>query len=113
MEKDTAAIYTTEGATLYHADFLDVAERMEDSSMDLVFTDPPFELTGGGMKNGKLNYKGDEVFKNCGFSTKTIAFVKWIPAFLSGGVSLSLWAISLLSPLNQKNKPSGNSPSGT
>lgn len=79
MEKDTAAIYTTEGATLYHADFLEVADRMEDSSMDMVFTDPPFELTGGGMKNGKLNYKGGEVFKNCGFSTKTIAFVRWIP----------------------------------
>lgn len=79
MEKDTAAIYTTERATLYHADFLEVADRMGDSSMDMVFTDPPFELTGGGMKNGKLNYKGGEVFKNCGFSTKTIAFVRWIP----------------------------------
>lgn len=35
MEKDAAAIYTTEKATLYHADFLDVAYRIEDNSMDL------------------------------------------------------------------------------
>ena len=52
---------------------------MENGSVDMVFTDPPFELVGGGMKNGKLNYKGGEVFSNCGFSTKHIAFSRWIP----------------------------------
>lgn len=79
MEKETAAIYAMEKATLYHADFLDIAGSLEADSVDLVFTDPPFELTGGGMKNGRLNYKGGEIFRNCGFSTKSIAFSKWIP----------------------------------
>ena len=52
--KGTAAAYITENATLYHADFLDVAGDMENGCVDMVFTDPPFELTGGGMKNGKI-----------------------------------------------------------
>lgn len=77
--KGTAAAYMAGNAILYHADFLDVAGDMENGSVDMVFTDPPFELTGGGMKNGKLNYKGGEVFSNCGFSTKHIAFGRWIP----------------------------------
>lgn len=42
MEKEAAAIYTTEKATLYHADFLNIAGCLEDDSVDLVFTDPPF-----------------------------------------------------------------------
>lgn len=46
--KGTAAAYITENATLYHADFLDVAGDMENGCVDMVFTDPPFELTGGG-----------------------------------------------------------------
>lgn len=79
MERETAAIYATEKATLYHADFLDIAGGLEADSVDMVFTDPPFELTGGGMKNGRLNYKGGEIFRNCGFSTKSIAFSRWIP----------------------------------
>lgn len=77
--KGTAAAYMAGNAILYHADFLDVAGDMENSSVDMVFTDPPFELTGGGMKNGKLNYEGGEVFSNCGFSTEHIAFGRWIP----------------------------------
>ena len=77
--KGTAAAYMAGNAILYHADFLDVAGDMGNGSVDMVFTDPPFELTGGGMKNGKLNYEGGEVFSNCGFSTKHIAFGRWIP----------------------------------
>ena len=79
MDKDTAAMYETEKATLYHADFLNIADGFADGSIDLVFTDPPFELAGGGMKNGKLNYENGEIFRNCGFSTKYIAFNRWIP----------------------------------
>ena len=79
MKNRAAAIYKTENITLYHADFLNISANMENGSVDMVFTDPPFELVGGGMKNGKLNYKGGEVFSNCGFSTKHIAFSRWIP----------------------------------
>ena len=77
--KRTAAAYAGENVTLYHADFLHIAGKMENGSVDMVFTDPPFELSGGGMKNGKLNYEGGEVFSNHGFSTKNIAFGTWIP----------------------------------
>ena len=42
MDKDTAAMYETEKATLYHADFLNIADGFADGSIDLVFTDPPF-----------------------------------------------------------------------
>ena len=45
----------------------------------MAFTDPPYELSGGGMKNGKLNYDTGDVFKSCGFRTKGIAFQSWIP----------------------------------
>ncbi len=79
MGNGAAATYITENTTLHHADFLGIAGKMEDNSIDMVFTDPPFELTGGGMKNGKLNYKGGEIFQNCGFSTKSIGFETWIP----------------------------------
>ena len=79
MGKETAAVYMTEKAALYRADFMDIASRMEDNSVDLVFTDPPFELAGGGMKKGKLNYEGGEVFRSFGFPTKNIAFSRWIP----------------------------------
>lgn len=77
--KEAAAVYKTEKATLYYADFLEIAGSMEDNSVDMVFTDPPFELAGGGMKNGKLNYEGGEIFRNYGFSTKNIPFTEWIP----------------------------------
>lgn len=79
MGEKAAAIYAGGGAVLYHGDFLRIAGSMEDESVDMVFTDPPFELTGGGMKKGKLLYEGGEVFQNCGFSTKEINFKDWLP----------------------------------
>ena len=74
-----AASYEAENIRLYQADFLDVADCIEGSSIDLVFTDPPFELVPGGMKKGKLNYEAGEIFKTFGFSTKSIQFDRWIP----------------------------------
>lgn len=77
MKKET--VYTDGAATLYHADFLDAARSIQDNSIDFVFTDPPFELTGGGMKHSKLSYQGGEIFCKNGFSTKGIEFQKWVP----------------------------------
>ena len=77
MKKET--VYTDGAATLYHADFLDAAGSIQDNSIDFVFTDPPFELTGGGMKHSKLSYQGGEIFCKNGFSTKGIEFQKWVP----------------------------------
>lgn len=79
MKKEAGAVYAEGNVRLYHADFMETAGSIGDNSIDLVFTDPPFELVGGGMKDGKLNYGGGEVFKNSGFSTKGIGFDRWIP----------------------------------
>lgn len=79
MKKDFAAAYEAENIKLYQADFLDVAAYIRDSSIDLVFTDPPFELVSGGMKKGKLNYEAGEIFKSFGFSTRSIRFDRWVP----------------------------------
>lgn len=79
IEKKAISTYAMESVRLYQADFLDVAGCIRDASVDLVFTDPPFELVSGGMKRGKLNYQGGEIFKSGGFNTKSIRFSKWIP----------------------------------
>lgn len=79
MEQKAAATYTAGHIRLYQGDFLDIAGCIRDNSVDLAFTDPPFELVSGGMKRGKLNYKTGDIFKNGGFSTKNIHFDRWIP----------------------------------
>jgi len=79
MEKEAAAAYGTGKVELVHDDFLHFADSMEDNSIDLVFTDPPYELVSGGMKRGRLLYRGGEIFKNGGFQTKQIEFAAWIP----------------------------------
>ncbi len=77
--KNAAATYTAENIRLYQADFLDIAGCIGNSSIDLVFTDPPFELVSGGMRMGKLNYEAGEIFKSFGFNTKNIRFDLWLP----------------------------------
>lgn len=79
MGENPAAVYETEKVKLYQGNFLHLAGGIEDSSIDLVFTDPPYELSGGGMKHGKLAYRGGEIFANFGFRTKNIEFEAWIP----------------------------------
>lgn len=79
MEKEAAAVYGAGKVELVHDDFLHFAGSMEDNSIDLVFTDPPYELVSGGMKRGRLLYRGGEIFKSGGFRTKQIEFAAWIP----------------------------------
>lgn len=74
-----ATAYETENIRLYQADFLDVANCIGDNSIDLIFTDPPYELVSGGMKAGKLQYETGEIFKNFGFRTRNIQFDRWVP----------------------------------
>lgn len=77
--QDGATAYEAENIRLYQADFLDVAGCIGDNSVDLVFTDPPYELISGGMKAGKLQYEAGEIFKNFGFRTRNIQFDRWVP----------------------------------
>lgn len=78
-DKVNSAIYDGGRIRLCHGDFLDVVKGMDSDSIDMVFTDPPYGLTGGGMKSGKLVYPDNGVFGSCGFDTGSIAFDAWIP----------------------------------
>ncbi len=57
MKNRAAAIYMTENITLYHADFFNISANMENGSVDMVFTDPPFELVGGGILKLWIQYE--------------------------------------------------------
>ena len=41
--------YSSDGFTLYHADCLDLLSRMPGHSVDMVFADPPYNLSNGGF----------------------------------------------------------------
>lgn len=38
-----------EGYTLYHGDVLEVLEKIPDNSVDMIFADPPYNLSNGGF----------------------------------------------------------------
>ena len=42
-------LYTTEQATLYHGDCLEVLSALPHESVDLIFADPPYNLSNGGI----------------------------------------------------------------
>ncbi len=47
--------FSRDGYTLYHADCLDLLSRMREQSVDMIFADPPYNLSNGGFtcKSGK------------------------------------------------------------
>ena len=67
---------------IINKDCLEVFKSMEDESVDLVVTDPPYKLVQGGCTNHAVKLKGadveglksGEVFKN-----NTIKFSEWVP----------------------------------
>lgn len=67
---------------LHNADFLEVVQRMEDNSVDLIVTDPPYKVTArgnagnsGGMMKTKLSMQG-KIFKH-----NNIKPIDYIPEF--------------------------------
>ncbi|QCE34426.1 site-specific DNA-methyltransferase [Acetobacteraceae bacterium] len=61
--KSQEPYYTSETVRLYLGDCLELLERLDANSVDLVFADPPYNLSNGGftVKNGKRAevHKGD------------------------------------------------------
>ena len=67
---------------LHNADFLEVVQRMEDNSVDLIVTDPPYKVTArgnagnsGGMMKTKLSMQG-KIFRH-----NSIKPIDYIPEF--------------------------------
>ena len=48
--------YKTDNTTLYHGDSLKLLKKIDDDSIDLIFSDPPYFLSGDGItcQNGKM-----------------------------------------------------------
>jgi len=48
--------YNKNGIKIYHNDFFDFINELEDESIDLIFADPPYFLSNGGItcKSGKM-----------------------------------------------------------
>lgn len=48
--------FEADGFTLYHSDCIDVLPKIDENSVDLIFADPPYKLSNGGLtcKNGKF-----------------------------------------------------------
>lgn len=55
-KSSTVPFYQNGGVTLYYSDALRVLRRMPDESIDMVFADPPYLLSNGGIscQNGKM-----------------------------------------------------------
>jgi site-specific DNA-methyltransferase (adenine-specific) len=45
----TKPFFSAEDFTLYHADCLDIISRLPQQSVDLIFADPPYNLSNGGF----------------------------------------------------------------
>lgn len=57
-------------------------DELEDESIDMIFTDPPYKLVAGGRKNSLLRDKRENTpFSTNGecFDVKTPEFKEWIP----------------------------------
>ncbi len=65
---------------IYNEDCLEGMKRIPDGSVDLVLTDPPYKLIGGGRKNTILPSRNTPFTKSgeC-FATKTLPFADWMP----------------------------------
>ncbi len=71
-----------ENYELYNGDCLEVMKQIEDGSVDLVVTDPPYKIVGGGCTNKAVRYTGsehDELKSGKLFGSNIIKFNEWIP----------------------------------
>lgn len=67
---------------IHNVDAIEGLKQIPKDSIDLVFTDPPYKLVGGGRKNSLLrNDDGGNPFTTTGecFNYKTPEFRDWIP----------------------------------
>lgn len=66
---------------IYNEDCLIGINNIDNDSLDMIFTDPPYKLVGGGRKNSMLTDTVETPFSNSGecFAVKTPEFKDWIP----------------------------------
>lgn len=67
---------------LYNDDCLEVFKNIEDESVDLICTDPPYKKVQGGCTNHAVTLKGalrEEMAKGTFFKHNEIKFENWIP----------------------------------
>jgi site-specific DNA-methyltransferase (adenine-specific) len=65
---------------IYNMDCLEGMKYIEDKSIDLVITDPPYKLVQGGCTNKAVTLKGATNLKSGNvFSDNSIKFSDWIP----------------------------------
>ena len=62
-------------------DCLEEMKKLPDKSVDLVVTDPPYKVIGGGANHPTINMKGSVVGKNDGkiFKHNDIEISEWLP----------------------------------
>jgi site-specific DNA-methyltransferase (adenine-specific) len=62
-------------------DCIEGIKKIDNNSIDMIFTDPPYKLVSGGRKNSLLKDTEDTPFSNNGecFEVKTPEFKEWIP----------------------------------
>jgi len=71
---------TLEVNKIYNMDCLEGMKYIEDKSIDLVITDPPYKLVQGGCTNKAVTLKGATNLKSGNvFSDNSIKFSDWIP----------------------------------
>ena len=65
---------------IYNMDCMEGMKHIEDKSIDLVITDPPYKLVQGGCTNKAVTLKGATNLKSGNvFSYNSIKFSDWIP----------------------------------
>ena len=67
---------------IYNKDTIIALDEIDEESIDMIFTDPPYKLVGGGRKNSLLRDKRENTpFSTNGecFEVKTPEFKEWIP----------------------------------
>lgn len=92
FNENVAPDYGAENTVLFNADCMKVLQTMKDNSIDLIVTDPPYRITGGGgelTKNGKkygsalLSHAVGNNLKNAKngklFDYNDIKFSEWLP----------------------------------
>jgi site-specific DNA-methyltransferase (adenine-specific) len=75
--------YKSDKATLYHGDIFDVLSRLKPKSVDLIFADPPYNLSNDGLtcqsgKQASVNKANWD--KSQGFKADSAFHKKWIKA---------------------------------
>jgi site-specific DNA-methyltransferase (adenine-specific) len=74
-------VYIKEGIALYHADYIDIISKFPDNYVDMIFADPPYNLSNGGItcQAGKrVSVNKGKWDKSKGFQSDVDFHERWI-----------------------------------